>query len=92
MNVLHCCLFTGVSGASRIFALTLQMPVTSAHHQALRVLNGPLKVAAKSDDGIIEAIEHADASFIMAVQCRPEGNALQPERLIQGLIDHSANQ
>lgn len=74
------------------FAPALRVPVTSAHHQALRTAKGPLKVVAKSDDGIIEAIEHADASFILGAQWHPERNGTKPDWLIEGFVGHCANQ
>ena len=43
--------------------------VNSVHHQAIKDLAGNFKIAAKSDDGIIEAIENKN---IIGVQWHPE--------------------
>lgn len=45
--------------------------VNSFHHQAIKKLGGNLKIAAKSSDGIIEAIQH-DSLPIFGVQWHPE--------------------
>ncbi len=46
-------------------------PVTSSHRQAV-CDPGPFRVAATSDDGVIEAIEHPGARFCLGVQWHPE--------------------
>jgi putative glutamine amidotransferase len=48
-------------------------PVNSLHHQALRRLGRGLKVTARSEDGLVEAVELAEAyPFFLAVQWHPE--------------------
>lgn len=44
----------------------------SMHHQAINGLAPGLKVSAKSEDGIIEAVEGSGNSFVLGVQCHPE--------------------
>lgn len=54
----------------------MQMPtvmVNSGHHQGLKDLAAPLSIAAKADDGLIEALEHLTARFVLGVQWHPEG-------------------
>ncbi|WP_429971763.1 gamma-glutamyl-gamma-aminobutyrate hydrolase family protein [Fructilactobacillus sp. Tb1] len=45
--------------------------VNSKHHQAVKDIANGMKVTAYSDDGVVEAMENADAS-IMGVQWHPE--------------------
>ena len=51
---------------------TEEINVNSYHHQAVRDLAEGFKVSALSKDGIIEAIESANHSFIVGVQWHPE--------------------
>jgi putative glutamine amidotransferase len=54
--------------------------VNSLHHQAIRRLGRGLKVTAHSEDGLVEAVEAADAyPFLLAVQWHPEEIADRPE-------------
>ena len=46
--------------------------VNTMHHQALRRIAPCLKVCAVSDDGIVEAVQHIDAPFVLGVQWHPE--------------------
>jgi putative glutamine amidotransferase len=46
--------------------------VNSLHHQAIKTLAPTLRLTAKSDDGVIEAIESSDRRFLIAVQWHPE--------------------
>ncbi|KHL17119.1 putative glutamine amidotransferase [Mumia flava] len=53
-----------IVGAARI-------DVSSYHHQALDVVAPDLVVTARSDDGVVEAVEHRTAD-VVAVQWHPE--------------------
>lgn len=53
-----------------------QIAVNSYHHQAINVLGETLNVAAKSNDGIIEAVVHSSLPFCLGVQWHPEEQAL----------------
>ncbi len=46
--------------------------VYSSHHQAVKDLGASLKVIARSDDGVIEALERTDGNFGLFVQWHPE--------------------
>jgi putative glutamine amidotransferase len=46
--------------------------VLSIHHQAVDKLGKKLKIVARSDDGVIEAIECADCDYGIFVQWHPE--------------------
>jgi putative glutamine amidotransferase len=51
--------------------------VNSRHHQAVRTVGGGLRVSAfDSEDGTIEALEHTEKRFVVAVQWHPEDQAL----------------
>lgn len=55
--------------------------VNSLHHQAVKRLGRGLKVTARSEDGLVEAVEAADDyPFLMAVQWHPEEMADVPEQ------------
>lgn len=53
-----------------------QIAVNSFHHQAIHVLAETLNVAAKSSDGIVEAVVHETLPFCLGVQWHPEEQAI----------------
>jgi putative glutamine amidotransferase len=58
-------------------AATNVWQVNSRHHQAVKKLARNLRVSAiDAQDGTIEAIEHPDKRFVLAVQWHPEDQAL----------------
>jgi putative glutamine amidotransferase len=61
--------------------------VKSYHHQAIDELGDGLVVTARSDDGIVQAVELAGADFGVAVQWHPEEDAETDARLFAGLVD-----
>jgi putative glutamine amidotransferase len=46
--------------------------VNSRHHQAVATLGSHLTVSARSEDGVVEAIENTSAPFCIGVQWHPE--------------------
>lgn len=46
--------------------------VNSTHHQALKNIAEGFTVTARSEDGIVEAIEDLKHRFVLGVQCHPE--------------------
>lgn len=46
--------------------------VNSFHHQAVKSVDNCFKISAKSNDGIIEGIEHKYKNFVVGVQWHPE--------------------
>jgi putative glutamine amidotransferase len=57
---------------SRIFDGRRELVVNSRHHQACKTPPGSLRVSARSEDGIIEALEDPGHSFLVGVQWHPE--------------------
>ncbi|MCG3150426.1 MAG: putative glutamine amidotransferase [Verrucomicrobiae bacterium] len=63
--------------------------VNTSHHQALGVVAAPLRVVARSADGVIEAVEHKTARLCWGVQFHPERLvyvAPQFRRLFRALV------
>lgn len=46
--------------------------VNAMHHQAVDILGDQLKVVAREQNGLIQAIEHKEHEFILGVQWHPE--------------------
>jgi putative glutamine amidotransferase len=46
--------------------------VNSRHHQAVAEAGSELRVCARADDGVIEAVEHPGHGFCLGVQWHPE--------------------
>lgn len=68
---------------------TAQVCVNSLHHQAIDQLAPRLKVTARSEDGIIEAVEVPDATFFLGVQWHPEWLVHDPamQKLFRAFVD-----
>lgn len=66
-----------------------RLTVQAYHHQAVDRVAEPLVVSARSDDGVVEALELPTARFGMAVQWHPEEDAAD-RRLFRGLVDAAA--
>ena len=70
------------------------LAVQSAHHQAVDALAPGLRVVARAEDGVVEALEHRDAP-IVGVQWHPEDPAApagQLAVLLEGLAHAVAGQ
>lgn len=69
--------------------------VNSYHHQVLDILGRGLKVIARGDDGVIEAVESTEYPFLLGVQWHPErslireGNAIS-RKIIESFIRTAA--
>ena len=59
------------SSLAKILSAT-EASVYSNHHQAVKDLGKGLKIIARSDDGVIEALERVDGGFGLFVQWHPE--------------------
>jgi len=81
-----------VAAGSRLAALvgTGELGVSSAHHQAARVVGAGLVITAHAPDGVIEGLEAPDHPFCVGVQWHPEAMVeSQPvmRRLFEGLVE-----
>jgi putative glutamine amidotransferase len=63
--------------------------VLCSHHQAIGVLGRDLRVTARSDDGVIEAVELAGHRFVVGVQWHPEESG--DPRLFAALVSAAAD-
>ena len=69
--------------------------VCSMHHQKIAKLGENLKISAKSEDGVIEAIESKDKNFIMAFQGHIEKNIKNFKKynnVIKECLDYSTTE
>ena len=73
-----------------------KMLVNSSHHQCIKEVAADFIVSARAKDGIIEAIEHENGSFVLGVQWHPEAMfsvhteaILIYERFIEECINNS---
>jgi len=64
-----------------------KLPVKSYHHQGLDRVGEGLRVTARTDDGIAQAVELEGVPFGVAVQWHPEEDAAEDARLFAGLVD-----
>jgi putative glutamine amidotransferase len=51
-----------------------RLAINSFHHQAVKDVGRDLRVVARADDGLIEAIEHTRHPWLLGVQWHPERN------------------
>ena len=64
----------------------------SGHHQAIKKLASDLKISATAPDGVIEAVEHKSASWMLGVQWHPEitaENDVTQQRLFDALVQEA---
>ena len=59
---------------SRFATIThsFEMKANTHHHQGIKKLAHDLRASAWSEDGLIEAVEHTNRTFVLGVQCHPE--------------------
>jgi putative glutamine amidotransferase len=58
-----------------------RLHINSFHHQAVKHLGRDLRVVARADDGLVEAIEHRSHPWLLGVQWHPErGEAAATEQ------------
>lgn len=66
-----------------------ELRINSFHHQAIKDLGRGLEIVAVADDGVIEAVEARDRSWVIGVQWHPERHEAtapdsDPDRLLFG--------
>ena len=67
-----------------------QAYVYSNHHQAVKEIGRNLKIIARSEDGIVEAMERTDGKFGLFVQWHPEaGDNIEQRNAIYGALVHA---
>ncbi len=66
--------------------------VGSRHHQAVSDTGATLRVCARTDDGVIEAVERSDGAFCLGVQWHPETDANPlADAIFRALVEGAAN-
>lgn len=75
---------------SELYSGDQTVDVKSYHHQAIDRLAEGLVVSARSDDGIIQAVELPSVKFGVAVQWHPEEDAAEDARLFAGIVNAAA--
>lgn len=72
-----------------------KLNVNSWHHQCIKDLGRGLKSVATAEDGIVEAIEKEDATFVVGLQFHPEWHVdygdTQFLDIFKKLVEHSSN-
>jgi len=82
-----------VDQTSLLYRLTGQdcLPVNSMHHQAAKHIATELRIAAKAEDGVVEALECPHFPFFLGVQWHPERLSDDASRsLFKGFADAAA--
>ena len=61
--------------------------VNSVHHQAVKCCPAGLRISARAEDGVVEAIEGDGETFVLGVQWHPEETADGVSRkLFEGFV------
>ena len=85
VNIDEDSLLAGVMG-------TTSLPVNSFHHQAVKEPAPGFKVCARSNDGIIEAVESSEYKSMIGVQWHPECFILNGDRSMMPLFEWLINE
>lgn len=67
-----------------------EVDVVTSHHQSVNRLGAALKPTAYAEDDIIEAIEHPDKPFVVAVQWHPERDYETNKNLFEEFIKQAS--
>jgi len=83
-----------VEPGSKIFSIlgSEKLLVNALHHQAVDTLGRGLKVSARDDAGVVQAIEATSEKFLIGVQWHPEYLPMKSEQraLFKALLDSAA--
>lgn len=82
----HAIEFSPDSGLGALYPTEQAPLVTSIHHQCVDRLGDDLRVEARSQDGVIEAIRWQGSSYLLGVQWHPEFHLDQPDLLNSAAI------
>ena len=87
----HAVEVTPNSRLARILGRDGRIDVNSTHHQAVAEVGAGLQVSARSEDGIVEAIEMPEHPFMIGVQWHPElmSDSREQQRLFAALVDEA---
>ena len=69
-----------------------EISTTSGHHQAIKELASDLRISATAPDGVIEAVEHISAPWMLGIQWHPEITAAEDptqQRLFDALVQEA---
>ena len=68
---------------------TTDLAVVSWHHQAIKAIPQAWRAIAHAEDGLVEALEHQQHPWMLAVQWHPELSPDVPahQRLFQALVE-----
>lgn len=66
----------------------IRIDVPTSHHQSVDKPGRGLKIAARADDGVIEAIELEDRKFVIGVQWHPERDYDGNRSLFETFVKH----
>ena len=64
----------------------------SYHHQSIKDLGAGLRITARADDGIIEAVEATDHPYLHAVQWHPESFFPRPDNYMLAIFEDFVKQ
>ncbi len=80
-----------VDGGSALSALVGEgdLSVESYHHQGVDRLGDGLVVTARTDDGLVQAVESSGDGYVLGVQWHPEQN-IEDRRLFAGLVEQAS--
>lgn len=89
----HASHYVNIKKGSLLYQIvqTESFKVNSYHHQTVKNVSPYLKVAATSNDGLIEAIESNYHTFALGVQWHPENMVSVKDRYALSLFQHFVN-